>query len=389
MKPRFIAKHVQRLAKEYPVLTITGPRQSGKTTLSKSVFPHYAYVNLEDLETRRWAKEDPRGFLQQFSKGVILDEIQRAPELPSYIQGIVDTTNRPGNFILTGSQQFEITFAVSQSLAGRTAILKLLPFAFGEIYSATLEHSVSEILYQGFYPRIIEEKLNPTEALSFYFSTYVERDLLALQAIQNLSTFERFLKLCAGQVGQLVNWSALGNDCGIDQKTVKAWLSLLQASYIVYLLPPHFKNFKKRLTKSPKLYFYDVGLACYLLGITSPQQIELHPMRGALFEDFIVTEFLKNRFNQVQDNNLYFFRDHLGNEVDLILDNGIQLVSVEIKSGKTLSSDFFKGLKCYNQLSSEFNTMQYLIYGGTENRTMYDAYVYPYFLLEDLFKKLG
>lgn len=389
MIKRLITKHLIRLAKQYPVITLTGPRQSGKTTLCKNIFPSYKYINMEDLMIRNYANDDPRGFLQQFEDNkIILDEIQRAPNLPSYIQTIVDEKNIAGKFVLTGSQQFEVINAINQSLAGRTAILRLLPFAYNELYP-TKTTELSDILYSGFYPRIHDQHLNPTEALSFYLSTYIERDLRTLTGIKNLTAFERFLKICATQIGQLLNYSTIANDCGINQNTVKEWLSLLKASYIIYEIQPHFKNFRKRLTKSNKLYFYDIGLASYLLGITKPEHINAHPMRGAIFENFIVSEFVKNCYNNVQELNLYFFRDHVGNEVDLILDYGEQLVSVEIKSSKTIDGDCFKGLNFYQQLSGTKNSAKYLIYAGDENYAQHGTQVFSYKSLKKLFANLN
>lgn len=386
---RLLSKPLIRLAGQYPVITITGPRQSGKTTLCRSAFDSYDYISLEDLSTRAFATNDPHGFLAQFKKnGVILDEIQRTPDLLSYIQGIVDEKQLSGQFILTGSQQFEVTNAINQSLAGRTAILRLLPFAYSELYSADQHPNINQLLYQGFYPRIYDKQLNPTEALGFYLSTYIERDLRSLMHIKNLSVFERFLKICATQIGRLTNYSRLANDCGITQNTVKEWLSMLEASYIIFQLQPHFENFRKRLTKSSKLYFYDVGLAAYLLGITDTSHIQSSPMRGELFENFVITEFLKNRYNQVKDNNLYFFRDHVGNEVDLILDDGAELISVEIKAGKTIASDYFKGLDYYQHLSGSKNKKRIIIYAGEQSMRYKDIDVYSYFDLGRLFNEL-
>lgn len=384
---RILATPLARLATQYPVVTMTGPRQSGKTTLCQTIFNQYAYVNLEDLTNRQRALEDPVGLLAQFSNSVILDEIQRAPDLPSYIQVIVDKVKRPGQFILTGSQQFEVTHSINQSLAGRTALLRLLPLAYSELYGKQTPQ-LGDVLYTGFYPRIYQYQLNPTEALSFYLSTYVERDIRSLINIKNLALFERFLKLCATQIGQLTNFSRLANDCGVTQNTIKEWLSILEASYIIFQMQPHFDNFRKRLVKSPKLYFYDVGLAAYLLGMASAAQIETHPMRGALFENFIVAEFLKNRFNHVRDNNLYFFRDHLGCEVDLILDYGQSLISVEIKSGATFSSDAVKNLNEYHTLSKGKNTERFLIYAGKESFDYHGIHVIPYCQLPTLFQSL-
>jgi predicted AAA+ superfamily ATPase len=387
MTERLITPHLQRLAKQYPVVTLTGPRQAGKTTLCQQTFAQYDYVNLETLDTRQYAINDPRGFLAQFTHGVILDEIQRAPDLPSYIQEVVDQQQQAGQFILTGSQQFEIIEAVNQSLAGRTAILKLLPFAVGEIYPEKLP-SLEEVLYTGFYPRIFQQKLNPSEALAFYLTTYVERDIRQVVNIRNLASFERFLKICAANIGQLANYSRIGNDCGVDQKTVEAWLTALEASFIIYRLPPHFKNFRKRVTKSTKLYFYDVGLAAYLLGIDKVDYLTHHPLRGALFENFIISEFVKNRYNQVKESNVYFFRDQSGNEVDLLLDYGDKLISIEIKSGKTVSRDFFKGLNYYQKLSEEMNTRRILIYAGEQQSTQSGVEIYPYQCLSKLFSTL-
>jgi predicted AAA+ superfamily ATPase len=385
MIERFIASHLQRLAGQYPVITLTGPRQAGKTTICKAIFPDYDYVNLENLTTRSHAIEDPSGFLAQFPDGVILDEIQRAPELTSYIQTIVDELNQPGQFILTGSQQFEVTDVINQSLAGRTAVLKLMPFAYNELYDAKQPPALEDILYTGFYPRIYDKDLVPTEALSFYLSTYIERDLRSLINIRDLSAFERFLKICASQIGQLVNYSRLANDCGINQNTVKSWLSLLKASYIIYEIQPHFRNFRKRLTKSAKLYFCDVGLAAYLLGITRAEHVNSHPLKGTLFENFIVSEFVKNRYNNVQDSNLYFFRDHIGNEVDLILDYGQQLLSVEIKSGVTINSDAFKGLDYYHKLGTKYNTARFLVYAGNKSYQRQEVQIFSYKELKQLF----
>lgn len=388
MKKRIIAPIFERLASQYPVATLTGPRQSGKTTLCRHIFDKHAYVSLEDLSHRSIAAEDPRGFLAQFKHGVILDEIQRAPDLVSYIQGIVDENQIPGEFILTGSQQFEVSNTINQSLAGRTAILRLLPFAYSELYSGSNPPDINQLLYQGFYPRIYEKKLNPTEALSFYLNTYIERDVRNLMNIKNLSLFDRFLRICATQIGRLTNYSCLANDCGITQNTVKEWLSILEASYIIYSLQPHFENYRKRLTKSSKLYFYDVGLAAYLLGITDTSHIQSSPLRGELFENFIISEFLKNRFNHASASNLYFYRDHVGNEVDLILDYGSQLVTVEIKAGNTVSSHYFKGIEYYHKLCGSKNKKRIIIYTGDQAMRYRDVDIYPFYQLDTVFKDL-
>jgi predicted AAA+ superfamily ATPase len=389
MKTRILTPDLLRLAGQYPVVTLTGPRQSGKTTLCRSVFNNHDYASLEDPGNRSFAINDPRGFLAQFKRGAVLDEIQRAPDLVSYIQGIVDVQQQPGQFILTGSQQFEVANTINQSLAGRTALLRLLPFSFSELYDNQPQPELNHLLYQGFYPRIEDKKLNPTEALGFYLNTYVERDVRNLLNIKDLNLFDRFLRICATQIGRLTNYSRIANDCGITQNTVKEWLSILEASYIIFQVQPHFENFRKRLTKSSKLYFYDVGLAAYLLGITDPAHIKASPLRGELFENFIVCEFIKNRFNHVKNNNLYFFRDHVGNEVDIILDYGSTLVSIEIKSGSTISGDYFKGLQLYHQLAGDKNSRRIVIYSGEQAVRYHDVDIIPYHQLPHLFAELN
>ncbi|MFQ5787460.1 MAG: ATP-binding protein, partial [Thermodesulfobacteriota bacterium] len=333
MIERAVKKQVLRLTKQYPVVTITGPRQSGKTTLCQALFPDKPYVSLENPDNRRVAVKDPRQFLADFPDGVVLDEIQKAPELLSYIQGIVDEKKKEGMFIITGSQQFELMDSITQSLAGRTALVNLLPFSYEEIYSQKKRRpDINKLLFKGFYPRIFDKKLNPTEALAFYTSTYLERDVRSIIQVQDLSRFEMFLKICATQTGQILNLSHLSNECGIAVNTVKSWLSVLEASYIIFLLRPHHKNFRKRLIKSPKLYFIDVGLAAYLLDIQDETHVKNHPLRGFLFETFIVAEILKKRFNNIKTPNIYYFRDNVGNEVDVLIDMGSEVIPIEIKS---------------------------------------------------------
>jgi hypothetical protein len=354
--------------KKYPVLTITGPRQSGKTTLCRQLFAAHAYFSLEDLDVRARAVKDPRSFLEGCLKtGAVLDEIQRAPELTSYIQGIVDEQKIDGQFILTGSQNFQLYNTISQSLAGRTALATLLPFSFQEIY-AKKKVSIDRILFKGFYPRIHDKKLDPSELLGFYLSTYLERDIRSLLNVKDLSKFELFLKLCASRTGQILNMSSIANDCGITHNTAKSWLSLLEASYIIHFVRPHHKNFRKRLVKSPKLFFVDVGLAAYLLEIFSETHIANHPLRGALFETFVVSEILKQRFNSGQKSNLYYFRDNVGNEVDLIMDFGLDVICIEIKSGQTVNQDYFKGINYYRKLNDR-TRKSIIVYGGRESYT--------------------
>jgi len=367
MIKREASRKILQYAKQYPVVTITGPRQSGKTTLCKMLFPDISYVNMESIDERNFASADPKGFLARFPDGVVIDEIQRVPDLLSYIQVDVDEKKQPGRYIVTGSQNFELLNTISQSLAGRTAIVKLLPLSLSEIRRTNQISSMDKFLYTGGYPRIYDMNLDPTEALAFYVSTYVERDLRTLINIKDLSRFEVFLKLCAGRTGQLLNLTSLGNDCGVNHNTIKSWISILEASFLIKLLQPYYRNFNKRLIKSPKLYFLDTGLAAFLLGIRNEQHLQSHPLRGALFETFVVSELLKKRLNQGKTENLYFFRDNKGNEVDVVMDYGSSLSLVEIKSGQTIDPVFFKGLKYFNEISGQANK-SILVYGGKETR---------------------
>jgi len=362
---REISAKTLQLADQYPVVTITGPRQSGKTTLCKMLFNEKAFVSLEDLDERQFAQNDPRGFLNRFPEGAVIDEIQRVPDLLSYIQTIVDENQQAGFFILTGSQQFDLLQNISQSLAGRTALVRLLPFTLAEAYGASIDNvSLNQMLYTGFFPRIFDKNLNATDAMLFYVNTYVERDLRMLINIKDLSKFEIFLKLCAGRTGQILNLSSLGNDCGVNHSTIKSWISVLEASYIIKLLRPFYQNFNKRLIKSPKIYFLDTGLAALLLDICNENQMKTHPVKGHLFESFVVAEILKHRFNRGQPDNLYFFRDNTGNEVDLICDFGQTVDAIEVKSGQTAAADFFKGLRFFSKLSNNVR-QSIVLYGGT------------------------
>lgn len=384
------------LARQYPVVTITGPRQSGKTTLVKTLFPNKPYVTLEDPDIRRFATEDPRGFLNSFSQGAIFDEIQRAPELPSYLQGMVDANPEPGRFILTGSQQFELMTQVTQSLAGRTGVLRLLPFTLAEVQrlkdghrgtkggkdkdikSQELQLNLAQNLLTGFYPRIHDKNLNPSQALADYFATYVERDLRQLTAVHDLHRFERFVRLCAGRTGQLLNLDSLGNDAGVSHATARAWIDLLQTSYIVHLLPPWFTNSGKRLIKSPKLYFYDVGLASWLLGLRTADQVARDPLWGALFENFIIMEAMKDRLNAGESAEMYFYRDSEGNEVDLLLPTGGKLHAIEIKAGATVNSDYSRGLKTFAAHHPQSISGGGVVYGGVQNQPRSDWSVYSW-----------
>lgn len=349
----------------FPVVTITGPRQSGKTTLLKNVFPDKKYVSLEDPDIRQLAASDPRSFLNQSDTGLIIDEIQRVPELVSYIQGIVDQLQIPGYYILSGSQQFELSQAISQSLAGRTAILRLLPFSVQEIQVVSANSTVDEILYKGFYPRVYNQPLvNPTRYYSSYLETYIERDLRQLINVKDLRQFELFLRLCAGRVGQVFVASNLANAVGVSVPTIQSWLSILEASYVVYLLQPFYANINKRLTKSPKLYFYDVGLAAFLSGINEPYQLFTSPLKGPLFENLVVMEMLKSKYNRFKPYQLYHYRDSNNNEVDLILDYSTHLDAIEIKSSQTFDKSFLKGLNYIRELLPQKIRNTTLCYSG-------------------------
>jgi uncharacterized protein len=388
-----IKRDIQTLAEglfaQYPVLTLTGPRQSGKTTLAKAVFANKPYVTLEDPDTRRFAIEDPRAFLSAYKDGAIFDEIQRAPDLSAYLQAVVDSNPSPGQFVLTGSQQFELMRGVTQSLAGRTALLRLLPFTLAEAAEACRQtHTPSEQrqaadwIHHGFYPRVHHQGLNPSQSMADYFASYVERDLRQLTAVHDLRRFERFVRLCAGRVGQLVNLSSLGNDAGVTHATAQAWLDLLQTSYIVHLLPPWFTSGNKRLTKSPKLYFYDTGLAAWLLGLREPAQVQRDPLWGALFENMIVMEAVKDKWNQGDHSPIYFYRDAVGNELDLLMPVvGQQYRAIEIKAGATVNSDYFKGLKQFAKAHPAQLESGSVIYGGDTPQARSDFGVHSWRVL--------
>lgn len=382
---REISSHIRKLAKQLPVVTITGPRQSGKTTLAKEVFKNKPYFNLEIPDIREFALTDPRGFLSNIPNGAIIDEIQRAPNLTSYIQGIVDEKKVNGMFILTGSQQLAVSNTISQSLAGRTALVKLLPFSLQEVTKNYKKTELNDLLYGGFYPRIYEQKLDPTQTMADYFETYVERDLRQLAQIKNLNLFQKFVKLCAGRAGQILNLNNLASDLGISHTTAREWLTLLEASYVVFLLQPYHANIKRRLIKSPKLYFYDVGLISYLLGIENKNQIATHPLRGHLFENMIVIELLKNRYNKGKSNNLNFYRDSNGNEVDILYSIKNKILPIEIKAGETFTSDYLKGINLFNKNFPTLSSDGAVIYAGKINQTRKKIKILNYLKLKNLF----
>lgn len=368
MIPRTAARTLVSYARGYPILAITGPRQSGKTTLAKSAFPDKPYVSLEDLDTRHFAQDDPRGFLARFPDGAIVDEAQRCPALFSYLQTRVDASQRMGEFVLTGSQQFGLLSNISQSLAGRVGLVQLLPFALRELQAAQVAlPGLDELLWRGLYPPLYDRELAPPQWQANYVATYVERDVRQIIEVQNLSLFQRFLKMCAARCGQMLNMSSMANDCGVSYKTVGAWLSVLQAGYVVFLLQPHHQNFGKRLVKTPKLYFHDTGLAANLLGIADPAHLAIHAARGALFENLVISEYLKERFNQGLASNLYYWRNNTGEEVDLVLEQGAQLQPVEIKSGQTFNLDFLDGLNKWLRYAGTAALPARLVYGGEDD----------------------
>jgi len=369
---------LQSRATQYPVVTLTGPRQSGKTTLCRTAFPEKPYSNLERPDIRNFAQQDPAGFLAQFPKGAILDEVQRVPELLSWIQVRVDEDKTAGKFILTGSHQFELNRHISQSLAGRTALLKLLPLSIAELFDAGQPTGVDYLLQTGGYPRIHADRLDPSVMLGDYFATYVERDLRELLQLRHIREFENFVRLAAGRVGQLLNLHSLAADAGVSSATAKSWLTLLEASYIVFLLPPWFTNVGKRLTKSPKLYFYDVGLASWLIGITQKSHLQTHPLRGSLFENLVVLEMLKARINAGLQSNLHFYRDSSGLEVDVLLEAGNMIRLFEIKSSQTINQEYFNQLNKVATIFGERAAKKVVLYGGLEQQKRSNAEVVSY-----------
>ncbi len=367
---RDLARQMTALATKFPIITLTGPRQSGKTTLVKAVFPHKAYVSLEDLDMRLFAQEDPRGFLSNYPEGAVLDEVQRVPGLFSYLQGIVDQHDVAGEFILTGSHNFLLMEQVSQSLAGRAAILKLMPLSNRELSATKFsQQSPEERLFFGGYPRLYDKQIAPADYYASYIQTYVERDLRQLKNIHNLGLFARFLKLCASRTGQMLNVSSLATDCGISHTAAQAWLSLLQTSYVVYLLQPHHVHFSKRLTKMPKLYFYDTGLACHLLNITDSAQLNTHYLRGGLFENLIVMEFYKFFAHSGREAPLFYWRDKTGHEIDCLIEDSGLFHLVEIKSAQTFADDFVKGIRFYENLNKQALPLKsWVVYAGEINQ---------------------
>jgi len=375
MIERVLQAHLADLAGRYPVVTLTGPRQSGKTTLCRATFPDKPYVSLETPAQRDFALRDPVGFLRRFPEGAVLDEIQRASELPSYLQSIVDDDPRPGRFILTGSQNLAVVQSVSQSLAGRTALLQLLPLALEELRRfESAPTDLFDVIWTGGYPRILDRHLPAAEWLGNYTAAYVERDVRQILNIGDLLAFQTFLRLSAGRVGQLLNLSSLGNDCGVTHMTAKSWLSVLEASFLLFRLRPFHRNLGKRLVKSPKLYFYDTGLLCHLLGIEKAAQLETHPLRGAIFENWVIAEIAKYWANRGRVPALFFYRDQRGTELDLVIEQAERWIAVEIKSAATPASHFYDALDTFQALARDGGLAPHprieplVVYGGAETQ---------------------
>ncbi len=362
MIPRIAEQEIRSLAAQFKAIAVVGPRQSGKTTLVREIFKDKPYVNLENPDIRLFATEDPRGFLSAYPEGAVFDEAQRVPDLFSYLQQMLDESKEKGKFILTGSNNFLLQENISQSLAGRIAYLNLLPLSLSEIDSRVW--ATDSLIFKGLYPALYDEDIDPAKWYDNYIRTYLERDVRLVTNISNLLVFERFLRLCAGRAGQLLNMSSLAIEAGVDVKTVSSWLSILEAGFILFRLRPYHRNFNKRIVKTPKLYFYDTGLACALLGMEHSIQLEMNPYRGALFENMVVVELLKQRYNAGRSGNLYFWRDNVGNEVDLLAEHGATLTAIEIKSGQTITPDYFKGIQFWQKLSGV--DKGYVIYGGSQ-----------------------
>lgn len=382
---------LKKVAEQLPVVALLGPRQSGKTTLAQTTFSKHKYISLEDLDIRAQATNDPREFLEfhRNEHGIILDEIQNVPGLLSYIQTIVDKEEQVGYFILTGSQNFLINQTITQTLAGRIAILTLLPLSIFELKENNLlPQTIEELVYKGSYPRLYAREIMLSVWYSSYILTYIERDVRQVATIADLTVFQLFLKLCAGRIGQLLNVSSLANDCGIPLRTAQAWLSLLQASYIIFLLQPHYKNYSKRLVKTSKLYFYDTGLACSLLDIESAEQLRSHYLRGNLVECLLISDLFKQNYNRARIPHIYFWRDNHGHEIDCLVEYGTSLTPIEIKAGRTVTADYFTGLNYWNALSQNDPRNGFVLYAGPEGQISNQAQVLSWRDIERIFKHI-
>lgn len=389
MFKRTLTPALEKLATKLPIVALLGPRQSGKTTLATTVFNKHKYINFENINQRAFALNDPERFLEEnkHEHGLILDEIQHVPSLFSFIQLQADKEEKVGYFILTGSQNFLLNQAITQTLAGRIAILNLLPLSLQELKENNLlGTSINQVIYSGSYPRLYAKQLLPQELYPFYIQTYIERDVRQITRVTDLSMFQRFLGLCVGRIGQLLNVSSLASDCGISVNTAKSWLSILEASYIIFLLQPHFKNFSKRLIKSPKLYFYDTGIACTLLGIQSEEELSQHYLRGGLVENLVIADFIKHFYNQARTPRLYFWRDSHGLEIDCIIDQGTTMIPIEIKAGITINADYFSGLEHWSALAGIPQEQGFVVYAGTENQTRSKGHVVSWRSLDRILK---
>ena len=381
MIDRDLAPQLRRAARSFPGVTVTGPRQSGKTTLCQTVFANHPYVSLEAPDVRAFAMDDPRGFLAQFPEGAVIDEVQRAPELLSYLQGMIDANPAPGRWILTGSHNLALLASVSQSLAGRVAVLHLLPLARSEVtHFARHPMDLDDTLVAGGYPPIFDRDLDPSEWLSSYVATYLERDVRTVSNVGDLAVFQRFVQLCAGRTAQLLNYSSLASDCGISQPTAKAWLSILEASFVAFRLPAFHSNIRKRLVKTPKLHFYDTGLACWLLGIRSVDHLRSHPLRGPIFETWVVSEIVKHRANRGHTDGVFFYRDRRGVEADLIIEHPLKLSLVEAKSSATPSSDLLAGARRVGtDLAPSHQACETsVVYGGDQSQQRSQGHLIPW-----------
>lgn len=382
MIERTLREKLLYLSTKFPFVLLTGPRQSGKSTLVRHTFRDYSYISLEESDNRSYAEEDPRGFISEYPDKTIIDEVQRVPKLLSYLQTHSDLAGKNGMYILTGSQNFQLLSSVDQSLAGRVAVMTLLPFSHIEMRDGgILPQSIDEEIFNGSYPRLYDNGLSAADFYPSYIDTYVERDVRLVKDIGNLSAFVRLLKLCAGRIGQILNMSSLATECGVTIPTINSWLSVLQSSYIIYLLQPDYRNFSKRLVKTPKLYFYDTGLACSLLEIKQASQVSNHYLRGGLFENMVIGEFLKRGFNEGDRPSFTFWRDSNGNEVDLLMNKGDHVDAVEIKSGQTYNADFFKNLKYWSKLSDEDKDHRQVVYGGSQHRSTSEGELIPWSML--------
>ena len=365
MIQRGAANKIKQLARKFPAVGLLGPRQSGKTTLAKELFPKKPYISFENQDNVLLATKDPRAFLGQYKNGAIFDEIQRVPQLLSYMQGVIDAQpNKVGLFIITGSQNLLLLESISQTLAGRIAFIHLLPFSFTELEGSKYgKQSLNKLILNGGYPRLYDKKINPVDYYPNYLLTYVERDVRQIKNISSLALFQRFLKVCASRVGQEVNYTSIGNDTGVDQKTIMSWFGILEASFIAFRLQPFYKNLGKRLTQMPKLYFYDTGLCCSLLELETESHVNTHPLRGALFENLIILELLKARYNNGQRGNLFYWRDRTGNEIDVLIDQSSQVIPVEIKTASTFNTDYVKGINYWKKVNPD-TKKAFVIYTG-------------------------